>query len=57
MNDLKEIKLRIWGQVLKDRKALNEVVLKTNNPCKFVVEEEEREEEEEKRKMKEEEEK
>jgi len=55
MNDLKEMKLRIWGQVLKDRKAWNEVVLKMNNPCKFAVEEEEEGEEEEETKEEEEE--
>jgi len=33
---------------MKDRKAWNDVVLETNNPCKILEEEEEEEEEEEK---------
>ena len=55
INDLKGLKLRNSIQVVKDRKACNDVVLKTNNACKVVVEkveEEEEREEEEKKKMK-----
>ena len=57
INDLAKVKLRNWSQVVKDRKAWTDVVLKTNNTCKIVVEEEgegeeEGEEEEEEKKKK-----
>jgi len=47
--------MRNWSQVVKDRRTRNDVVLKTNNACKVVVEkvaEEEEREKEVKKKMK-----
>ena len=47
INGLEKLKLRNWSQVVKERKACNDVVLKTNNQCNIVLEEEEEEEEDE----------
>jgi hypothetical protein len=44
INDLKKLKLRNWNQVVKDRKAWNYVVQKTNNPWNIALEEDEEEE-------------
>jgi hypothetical protein len=43
MNDLKKLKLRNWSQVVKDRKAWNDVVQKIKHPCKVAEEEGEEE--------------
>jgi flagellar capping protein FliD len=42
------LKLRNWSEAVKDRKAWNDVVQKTNNPCNTVLEKEEEEEEKKK---------